>query len=180
MINNNAKSKNYSSKDVKRKKFAKKREIDEWVSNYIADRNLVVMRDRRTGEPLACSFTEEGLKLTCNKGGRLIYYKDAILRHRKLEDGTWAPYIQSKSESKNPNVIIEHFVPRNHYKQKWNHRTKRKEYIYLRDPLTQRFLLDKEGQRIRELNGNLQKAELRWTDKAIRLTYGMEEEYYGK
>lgn len=169
--------KRYDSKPKPR--FSKKREIDEWVSNYIADRNMVVLRHRKTGEPLACSFTEEGLKLVCNKGGRLIYFKDAILRHKQLDDGSWSPFIQSKTEAQNPDIIVEHFVPRNHYKKYWNHRTKRMEYVYRKHPGTNNFILDDEGEKVRIIDSYLQKSELRWTDKAVRLTYGIEEQYYG-
>jgi hypothetical protein len=41
---------------------------------------MVVMRDAKTRRALGLSYSEDGLKLTANKSGRLIYYNRAVIR----------------------------------------------------------------------------------------------------
>jgi len=68
------------------------------------------MRDR-WGKPLGVSYTEDGLKLVCNSDGRMPYYNKAILR---ANQGETPGYTITGDLRKNPNIIVEKFVPRDH------------------------------------------------------------------
>ena len=67
----------------------------------------------KSGKGLNVSYTEEGLKLTANKGGKLLYYTDAYLRHRKTESGDWMPYLDGDL-TPSKKVYVEKFVPKDH------------------------------------------------------------------
>ena len=44
-----------------------------------SDVTFRVLRDRKTNKALAVAFTEDGLKYTSNKTGKLIYFRNAKL-----------------------------------------------------------------------------------------------------
>ncbi len=78
--------------------------IERGIASFIKDRNLVVLRDKRTGAALNVSYSEYGLTWTTNKVGRLLYFTKAFLKNgKKVGDLT-----------KSPNVYVERFVPRDH------------------------------------------------------------------
>lgn len=87
--------------------------IEEWIREFIRDRNLVVLRDRR-GKALNVSYSIDGLKWTANKFGKLLYYKNCYLGHEEVSPGNWRPVFRGKME-KSPNVVVEKFVPRDHH-----------------------------------------------------------------
>lgn len=80
------------------------KQIERGIATFIKDRNLVVLRDRRSNAALNVSYTEDGLKWTTNKVGRLLYYNKAFLSSGRMV-GDLSP---SKA------VYIERFVPRDH------------------------------------------------------------------
>lgn len=86
--------------------------IEPWIKSFIQDRNLVVMRTKK-GQALNVSYTQEGLKWTTDLDGNLLYYKDCRLKHKEVIPGVWRPYIDGSGE-RNPNIIIEAFIPRDH------------------------------------------------------------------
>jgi len=88
-------------------------QVEPWMVQFIKDRDLVVLRDKR-GKALNISFSEEGLRWTCNKYGRALYYEDAYLKHILIDD-MWHPYISGNKE-KSSRVVVEKFIPRNHTK----------------------------------------------------------------
>lgn len=51
--------------------------IEERISKFIEDRNLVVLREKRSGRALNVSYTEDGLKYTTSLSGKLPYFNDA-------------------------------------------------------------------------------------------------------
>lgn len=87
--------------------------IEPSVRHHIQDNEFVVMRDR-SGKAIEVSFTEDGLRWTMDRNSRLIYYRNAYLRVRQ-PDETGVPqwYIEGDTR-KNPNIIIEKFVPKDH------------------------------------------------------------------
>ena len=66
---------------------------------------MYVLREKKSKKALGLSYTEEGLKLTANKVGRLLYYKSAVLNNNNGKISV------SNNIEKNPNVIIEKFKP---------------------------------------------------------------------
>lgn len=78
--------------------------IEKGIASFIKDRNLMVLRDKRSGAALNVSYSEYGLTWTTNKVGRLLYYNKAFLSSGK-KVGDLKP---------SPHVYIEKFVPRNH------------------------------------------------------------------
>ena len=53
--------------------------IDKVIGQFITDKNLYVLRNRKTGQAINTSYTEEGLKYTMSPNGKLTYFKDAKL-----------------------------------------------------------------------------------------------------
>lgn len=51
--------------------------IEERIAKFISDRDLLVLREKKTGRALNVSYTEDGLKYTTSLSGRLIYFTDA-------------------------------------------------------------------------------------------------------
>lgn len=47
--------------------------ISPQTAEIVAEKNLVVLRERGSNKPLNVSYTEEGLKYTMNKVGRPIF-----------------------------------------------------------------------------------------------------------
>lgn len=88
------------------------KKIEPWIREFIVDNDLVVLRNKY-GKALAVSYTEDGVKWACNKFGKLLYFDDAYLRHRKMDDGTWAPYVKGELK-KSPDVTTEKFIPVDH------------------------------------------------------------------
>lgn len=78
--------------------------IEKSILSFIRDRKLYVLRDKRTHTALNVSYSEDGLRWTTNKVGRLLYFKKAYLTSGRMV-GDLSP-----SEE----VYVEKFVPRNH------------------------------------------------------------------
>tara|TARA_R110000851_G_scaffold153833_5_gene295868 strand:- start:501 stop:953 length:453 start_codon:yes stop_codon:yes gene_type:complete len=96
------------------KAFHKSRLIEPWIRTFISDNNLVVLRDKATGKPLNVTYSEEGLKWTCNARKKSLYYKDATMKWQKHPTkDMWLPYFEGDL-NKSPNVIVEPFVPMDH------------------------------------------------------------------
>jgi|AACY02.6.fsa_nt_gi hypothetical protein len=88
------------------------KKIEPWIREFIAENDLVVLRNSR-GKALSVSYTEDGLKWAANKFGKLLYFDNAHLRHRQMDDGSWVPYVKGELK-KSPRVTVEKFVPRDH------------------------------------------------------------------
>ena len=119
------------------------------------------MRDKRDLKALNVAYTRDGLKWTCNFGGRLFYFRDATLRHTKVGDNSYIPYFHGDL-TPSEDVIIELFEPINHVN--WA----------LYEELEKAHPRSRDAMRIRqEINRreSLQVLEYRWLDKAIRLLY---------
>ena len=61
------------------------------------------------GRALNVSYSEEGLKWTANKLGKLLYFEDAFLIQK---DGK--PTFQGKNLKRSKNIFVEEFVPMDH------------------------------------------------------------------
>ena len=81
-------------------------EIYPKIREIVENNNMKVLREIGTNRPLNVSYSEEGLKLTINKAGRLLCYRNAILRNR---DGVVAPEGDMRPSNR---VYIEDFKPR--------------------------------------------------------------------
>ncbi len=64
---------------------------------------MVIMRDKYTKMPLAVSFSEEGLRGKANKMGVYQYCQGRVTN-----------FNEARTAKKNPNVIVERFIPRNY------------------------------------------------------------------
>ena len=80
------------------------RQFDKDLQKLVARQRLLVLRKRGSNVALNVSYTEDGLKWTCNKVGRLLYYKSGIIK-----DGS----IYTKDTEMSSDVYVEPFVPRN-------------------------------------------------------------------
>lgn len=101
--------------------------IEERISNIITDAGFKVLRKKSTNEPLNVSYTEDGLRWTVNRDYRLLYYKEAYLKHRVV-DGQVSWYIEGDTTPAD-NVWVQDFVPMNHFypNEKLNRRMQGKE-----------------------------------------------------
>ena len=84
--------------------------IKERIKRFIADRDLVVLRDGRTGKALNVSYTEDGLKYTTSLGGQLLYFKNARLKVITRDNQTTFVGVEGDLE-KSKSVYVEKFVP---------------------------------------------------------------------
>ena len=123
--------------------------MEEWIVRFITDSNMYVMRRKRDNAALNCSYSDAGLQWTMDPYSRnprkLLYFKNAELRHYKV-NGIWSPYFFPLSQDGldlNPDVVIEKFIPTNHYFP--------------------------NGE---QLNARLQVPEYRISNKALRMLYG--------
>jgi hypothetical protein len=82
-------------------KMEKSNRINPEVKELLTKNKIMIMRDKRTKTPLNVSFTEEGLRLTANKNGVYLYCEGRVTN-----------YNDAKIAKKNPNVIVERFIPR--------------------------------------------------------------------
>jgi hypothetical protein len=80
--------------------------LEPGIAKFIADNNLVVLRDKNTNKALNVSYSKEGLYWTMNKTGRLLYFEKALLKF-----GSGTPYF-SGTLTKSNKVYVERFVPR--------------------------------------------------------------------
>lgn len=67
----------------------------------LEENKMYIMRDKRTLMPLGVSFTEEGLRGIANKNGIYLYC-----------DGRVNSFNEARTARKNPNIIVERFIPR--------------------------------------------------------------------
>jgi len=79
------------------------RAIPVWLIDRIANTDLVVLR-HKDGTALNVSYSEDGLKWTCNKWKQSLYYKNAYVSNGK---------IRGSNLEKSPDVYVEKFVPIN-------------------------------------------------------------------
>lgn len=80
--------------------------VDPELKDLISSANLVALRDRKTDKCLGVSFTEEGLRGLANKNGVYIYCKGRVTN-----------FSEAKRAERNPNVVVEKFVPRDFSKR---------------------------------------------------------------
>lgn len=115
--------------------------------DWVAKNELCVLRNEK-GVALNVSYTEEGLKWTCNKYGRSLYYRDAYVVNGKIVGKDLRP---SKS------IRVEKFVPTNFDP-------------YVRDSSGEPIVDNQTGNNVLH-SGNVfkQSAEATWVEKAIRL-----------
>ena len=77
--------------------------VDEQSKKLLEENTMYIMRDKYTKMPLGISFTEEGLRFSGNKNG--IYHYCA---------GRVNNYLKAKEAPKNPNIIVERFIPKDY------------------------------------------------------------------
>lgn len=73
----------------------------EKVREQIIENSFVIMRDKKSNKPLGVAMTEDGLKYTCNKTGKALYFKKAFFSNGQLKGNL----------DKNNNIYIEKFTP---------------------------------------------------------------------
>lgn len=86
--------------------------IEERIAKFISDRDLVVLRERKTGRALNVSYTEDGLKYTTSLGGKLLYFNDAWLKVLYRDNQPYFVGVQGDLE-KSKLVYVEKFIPTN-------------------------------------------------------------------
>lgn len=79
------------------------RTLPTWLVERVTRSRLYVLR-HKDGTALNVSYTEDGLKWTCNKRGKALYYKNAFIAGGRIV-GDFTP---------SPDVYVEKFVPVNH------------------------------------------------------------------
>lgn len=67
--------------------------IDKVIGQFIKDKKMWVLRDKKTGRALNTSYSEDGLRYSTSANGKLIYFKNARLAREWREDdnGIWNP-----------------------------------------------------------------------------------------
>lgn len=60
--------------------------IDKAIGQFIKDKKMCVLRSTKTGQALATSYTEEGLKYSTSANGKLLYFKNAKLARDYKQD----------------------------------------------------------------------------------------------
>ena len=79
------------------------------------------------GRALNVSYSENGLKWTANKLGKLLYFENAFLVQK---DGR--PSFQGKDLKRSKQVIVEEFVPRDHiFNSKIQIEDQKAEYLWI-------------------------------------------------
>jgi hypothetical protein len=124
--------------------------IEPKIKELIKDNEFFVLRSKRTGEILNVSYSRYGLRWTTDKNRRLIYFKNAQLRHKKDEYGNMMPYFHKLSVDgleKSDSVVVEKFIPKDHY------------------------LPNKQN----SLDARLQVIEYRYVSKALKMLYWVPE-----
>lgn len=71
------------------------------MSTFVYGKNLMVLRRKKDKVALNVSYTEVGLKFTCNKNGKLLYFKKAFMKNGKFEGDL----------VKSDDVYVERFFP---------------------------------------------------------------------
>lgn len=90
-------------------------EIDVNIQNFIASRNLFVLRDKKTDNALHVSYTEDGLQYATHPNtGRLVYFRNANFARVYDKQGNILRVDIVGDKRMNPNVYVEQFVPKNH------------------------------------------------------------------
>lgn len=69
---------------------------------------MVCIRDKRTRKILGLSYSEDGLKFTANKSGRLLYYANAVIRPINGQVTVIGDL------RKSPKVVIEPYIRNTH------------------------------------------------------------------
>lgn len=124
--------------------------IEPRIRDLVVSGNFYVLRRKKTGEPLNVSYSKQGLKWTADKNRNLLYFRSAQLRHKKDIEGNWMPYFWkygSEGLEKSNDIIVEQFVPRDHYK------------------------IGEDGKITNTLDPRLQVAEYLFTSKALKMLY---------
>jgi len=86
--------------------------IEDRIRSLISDGDVVVLRDRKSGKALNCSFTEEGLRWTVDKKSNLVYFKNARLETTQVGDKFITRPVGDLTPSKK--VVVEKFIPKDH------------------------------------------------------------------
>lgn len=82
--------------------------------DFIASKNLMVLRDSLTHKALNVSYTVEGLKWTVNfSGKKLIYFRNAWIDVSTDEGIPTTSIVGDLTPSRK--VYVEKFIPRDHY-----------------------------------------------------------------
>lgn len=84
------------------------KKIEQWIRQFVSERDLWVLRDKLTNKALNVSYSPEGLKYTTNKYGDLVYFNNAKL---KKHNSKLIPVGDLGISSK---VYVEKFIPMDH------------------------------------------------------------------
>lgn len=93
--------------------------IEPRIKELITSNEFYVLRRKDTGEILNVSYSRYGLRWTTDINRRMLYFRNAQLRHRKDIEGNLVPYFHKFSEDgleKSSKVIVEKFIPKDHFK----------------------------------------------------------------
>jgi hypothetical protein len=78
------------------------------------ENNLVCLRDKRTKQIYNVSYTEAGLMHTfTSKNGAPVYFNPDTTWYSTSTNNYFTPKFSGKKD-KNPNVVVEKFIPMNH------------------------------------------------------------------
>lgn len=98
------------------------RKIEPRIANFVKDRKMLILRDKKTGNGLNVSHTEEGLTFTSNDLGKPIYYENGrfmkiidVERSKKEGRKVVTNIVIDSSDGlplrKSNRVYVEEFVP---------------------------------------------------------------------
>lgn len=125
-------------------------EIEPRIKELISSNEFYVIRRKKSMEPLNISYSRVGLRWTTDRFRNLLYFKNAQLRHKVTVTGEHVPYFYKRGNDgleKNSNVIIEKFIPMDHYR------------------------VDSNGNITNTLDSRLQVAEYLMVSKALKMLY---------
>lgn len=124
--------------------------IEPQIRERIEGRGLYVLRRKGSKEALNVSYSPFGLRWTTDRNRRLLYFKNAELRHKRDIVGNLIPYFHKFGKDgleKSSSVYVEEYVPIDHYK------------------------LDQNGNSTLELDARLQVSEYMMASRALRMVY---------
>lgn len=87
--------------------------ITQATIEEVSKKNLVCLRDVKTGRLLNVSFSEEGLKWTISPQGKLIYFKKANIKRIHNSEYRIVAIEPKGNLTMSEKVFVEPFVPRN-------------------------------------------------------------------
>jgi len=135
------------------------RTIEPWIKELVRSHKLYVMRDK-FGKAINVSYTKEGLKWTADKNSKLLYYKNARLEHRLIDNIYYPKFAGDLTPD--PTMTVELFVPTDQY---------RGDQLFLPAQLAEIKMVDRAMRMLYHVpEYKIEKSNLVWTSLREELT----------